>query len=350
MNSSALRLAILISVLLHLGLGLFFYLWHFGEFLQPAEDIANVDFIQLPVPSMVEPDLPKAADAAGAQTLKRPARKRRTPAPAPEVVLPLSPAPQSETIVWPAVLDSLLAVADSVARLPQVASYSVPEFFPVPIPLVPFKEYPKRKRPTLFPMEKLSGNPGVYTDRAAEEQYRRGSGQGMQPGNLLGLAAEGMKALEKALNKNKVPPPPRIRKMPTREEMAALCAIWAKEEPTEHDIYKDLAGDIKLTADDLHAVLDGLVQQGLLEQEITSPRHEFTFVTPFGNQKVEMSRLNTLNRVYRYHSLIDRDHMMRYLQAAHYYVSTAARPDSAALCGAIRSHIQQLLQLPENQP
>ena len=33
--------------------------------------------------------------------------------------------------------------------------------------------------------------------------------------------------------------------------------IWTREEPTEYDIYHDLDADIKLTADDLHQLLDG---------------------------------------------------------------------------------------------
>lgn len=342
MNSHTLRLAVLLSALFHFGLGLFFYYWHFKTAPPAAEETADVAFFELPIPRMPEPALPRVTAGDGAVHIKRRERQQQTPAQAPEIVLPETAVPATETIVWPAELDSLLAIADSVAGAPQVASYSVPYFFPVPIPLAPYREERKPRRPAPFPMERLTWNPGAYTDRAAEEQRRR-SGVNQGPVDLGALAAKGVQALQKALNKAKVRPP-RIRKMPSREEMAALCAVWKMEEPTEHDIYKDLDPLLQLTAEDLHRVLSGLVDQGLLDQEIISPRNEFTLMTPLGSKGVEMSRLNVLNRVYRYHSRIDQDHMMRYLQAAHYYVSTTARPDSAALCAEIRGHIRQLIE------
>ena len=316
MKLNTLRLAFLLSTLFHLGLGLFFYFWRFNSSGATIEETAEVAFIELP--EIIEPALPEVQKTARVESdeLADTEQREASKIEAPVMLPPLTAESGDETIIWPAALDSLLAVADSVARTAQLATYSVPEFFPAPIPLVPYREYPK-KRPTMFPMEKLSGNPGAYADRAAEEQYRRGGGSGQQPGNLLALVSEGVKALEKALNKNKTVAPPRIRKVPTREEMAALRSIWSREEATEHDIYKDLDDDIKLTAEDLHRVLQGLVEQGMLEQQIISPRHEFTFMTPLGAQKVEMNRLNVLNRVYRYQSRIDKEHMMRFLQAAH---------------------------------
>ncbi|HOC88292.1 MAG TPA: hypothetical protein PKI90_02000 [bacterium] len=342
MNSNYLRLATLISLLFHLGLGLFFYLWRFEQTALPSEEVADVAFIELPEPITAEPVLPESAETGEALVTERPAPGpvAETPILIPE--LPLTTAAGEETIIWPAHLDSLLAMADSVARTRQLSANSVPEFYPVPIPLVPYREE-RKKRPTLFPLERLSGQPGAYPDRAAEEQYRRGTGGYQQPIDLMALAAKGVQALEKAIGKDKIPPPPRLRRVPTREELAALCVIWARAEPTETDIYRDLDTEIKLTADDLHSVLDGLVRQGLLEQEIVSPRQEFTFMTPLGGKGVEMKRLNLLNREYRYRSRIDQEHMMRFLQAAHYYVSATSRPDSAALTSQIRGHIQQLL-------
>ncbi len=333
----------LISTLFHLGLGLFFYFWRFRSTSSAMEETAEVAFYELPVPKMPEPLLPRMTPGDGAAQLKHRERRQERPEQLPEIVLPETAAPAAGTVVWPAELDSLLAMADSVASAPRVASYSVPDFFPVPIPLTPYREERKPRRPAPFPMERLTWNPGAFTDRADEEQRRR-SGVGQGPVDLGALAAKGVQALEKALNRDKIPPPPRIRRMPSREEIAALCAIWKMEEPTEHDIYKDLDPQLLLTAEDLHRVLSGLVDQGLLDQEIISPRHEFTFMTPLGGKGVEMSRLNALNRVYRYSSRIDQDHMMRYLQAANYYISTTTRPDSAALCAEIRGHIRKLLE------
>jgi len=349
MNSRTLRLAVLFSALFHLGLVLFFYYWRFTYTAPAAEETADVEFLKQLVPQLPEPVLPRVTANTGARQVKRQEGRSHPAVTAPEIVLPTSQAPASGTVIWPAELDSLLAVADSVAGARQVATYSVPDFFPVPIPLVPYREERKPRRPVLFPMERLTWDPGAFTDRAAEEQ-RRSSGSGAGPVDLAALAARGVQALEKALKKDRVPPPPRIRKMPSREEMAALCAIWKMPEPTEHDIYKDLDPGLQLTAEDLHRVLSGLVDQGLLNQEIISPRNEFTFMTPLGSKGVEMSRLNVLNRVYRYHSRIDQEHMMRYLQAAHYYISTTARPDSAALCAEIRGHIRQIMELAPASP
>jgi len=343
MKSNYLRLATLLSLLLHLGLGLFFYFWRLNQAAPTAGEAADVAFIELPEPLPAEPVLPESRESSEELVTERPTPGPVEEAPILAPELPVSAAAGEETIIWPAHLDSLLAIADSVARTRQLSSNSVPEFFPAPIPLVPYREERRKKRPTLFPLDRMTGHPGAYTDRAAEEQYRRGTGGGQQPVDLTALAAAGVKALGKALGTEKVPPPPRLRKVPTREEMAALCVIWTREEPTEYDIYHDLDADIKLTADDLHQLLDGLVHQGLLEQEIVSPRNEFTFMTPLGGKGIEMSRLNALNRVYRYRSRIDQEHMMRFLQAAHYYVSATSRPDSAAITSQIRGHIQKLL-------
>ncbi len=342
MKLNYLRLATLLSLLLHLGLGLLFYIWRLDRAAPAANEAADVAFIELPEPLPAEPVLPESREHGERLVTERPSPGPVEDAPVLAPVLPASSAAGEETIIWPAHLDSLLAMADSVARTRQLSSNSVPDFFPVPIPLIPFREERPKKRPTLFPLERMKGHPGAYTDRAAEEQYRRGTGS-QQPVDLTALAAAGVKALGKALGKEKVPPPPRLRKVPSREEMAALCVIWSREEPTEHDIYRELDADLRLTADDLHQLLDGLVQQGLLEQEIISPRNEFTFMTPLGGKGIEMSRLNALNRVYRYRSRIDQEHMMRFLQAAQYYVSATSRPDSAALTSQIRGHIQKLL-------
>ncbi len=328
MNARSLRLAVLISLLFHLGLGLFFYIWRLDSSPARSENEADVAFLA-PFPQQpIAPLVPQP---------------RKTAAPrAPS--LPVAAEPVAETIAVPERLDSLLMAAESTwVSLPQ--SYAtVPEFFPVPIPLIKFTDSAKRK-PTLFPLEKLSGSPGKFTDRAAEDQFRRSSGS-QQGVDLAGLAAQGLKALEKVLNKTQDPPPPRLRRVPTREEMAALCAIWSRGTPTEREIYQGISTEIRLTAEGLHAVLDGLVAQGLLQQEIISPRHEFTFQSPLGSKGVEMSRMNILNRVYRYHSRIDQAHMMRFLQAAHYYVGSSARSDSAAIRREIRAHISQLLEIP----
>jgi hypothetical protein len=347
MNSRTLQTALIVSLVFHLGLLLFFVLWHFQESLSAPEDEADVAFYQASLLEEVALPVQRPLQKSESITALKPAPPKPQAAMRPAAPPVALPPLENETIqdqeseVIPAIIDSLLAAADSAGVLMPQMSITDPSFFPVPLPLIPFKET-RKKRMTMFPMERPKGQPGAYVDRAAEEQYR-GSGRNPQPANLLALAAQGLQALEKKLNK-KAEPPPRLHKLPTREEMAALVVIYAKGEPTEHDIYAGIGNEIKLTADDLHAVLEGLVQQGILTQEIISPQNQFTFVTPFGSQGVELSRSNIRNRVYRYRSCIDQGHMMRFLQAAHYYVGTTARSDTAMLRREIRAKILQLLQ------
>lgn len=346
MKSRALPTAVLISLLFHLGLMLVFVLWRLqGSWQERVEEADVVFFTQVPLTAV---SLPLQRPAPRRETIPALTPEKEKPRQEPQSVTPVvelpSIAPEvidGESVIIPAIIDSLLAAADSAGVLMPRLSITDPAFFPVPIPLIPYRETRKR-RMTMFPLERPRGDPGAWVDRAAEEQYRV-AGRNPQPGNLLALAAEGIKALEKRLNK-KGEPPPRLRKLPSREEMAALAVIYAKGEPTEHEIYAELGREIKLTADDLHLVLDGLVQQGILTQEIISPQHQFTFVTPFGSQGVELSRANLRNRVYRYHTRIDQEHMMRFLQAAHYFVGTTARADTALLRREIRTKMLQLLQ------
>ena len=346
MKSRALPTAILVSLLFHLGLMLVFVLWRFqGSWQERLEEADVVFFAEVPLASVALPlqrPVPRK-ETIPALTPEKEKPRQEAPSVAPMVELPAAAEEliEAESVIIPAIIDSLLAAADSAGVLMPQLSITDPAFFPVPIPLVPYRETRKR-RMTMFPLERPRGDPGAYVDRAAEEQYR-GAGRNPQPGNLLALAAEGIKALEKKLNK-KGEPPPRLRKLPSREEMAALVVIYAKGEPTEHEIYAEMGQEIKLTADDLHTVLDGLVQQGILTQEIISPQHQFTFVTPFGNQGIELSRNNLRNRVYRYRTRIDQEHMMRFLQAAHYFVGTTARADTALLRREIRVKMLQLLQ------
>lgn len=117
------------------------------------------------------------------------------------------------------------------------------------------------------------------------------------------------------LNLKPRPGPPSLNFIPTREELSVLNSVWTKSEITDQQVYADLDTSVKLTAVDVNQVLKGLEAKGLLTLELISPRNELTILTPFGAMPVEMSPTNLRNRVYRYKSLVDRQHMMRYLQA-----------------------------------
>ncbi|MBN2356373.1 hypothetical protein JXO59_09685, partial [candidate division KSB1 bacterium] len=112
--------------------------------------------------------------------------------------------------------------------------------------------------------------------------------------------------------------PVRIKSIPSEKEVAALAAIYDLGQPTQVDIYAQLNSSIHMTAQDLDAVLTELVQKGWLQRQMISPRNELLFITPAGNVGVEKSALNRRNRVYRYTSVIDRNHLMNFLQAQLY--------------------------------
>lgn len=117
------------------------------------------------------------------------------------------------------------------------------------------------------------------------------------------------------LNPKPAPGPPTLHFIPSQEELNVLNSVWTQKEISDRQVYANLDTSVRLTAVDVNQVLKKLESKGVLTSELISPRNEFTFLTPFGGLPVEMSATNLRNRVYRYKSLVDRRHMMRYLQA-----------------------------------
>ncbi len=107
------------------------------------------------------------------------------------------------------------------------------------------------------------------------------------------------------------PLPLREYVIPTRQEIDLLEILWAKEDVMDTTIYSCLDTTIKMTFMDLKQILDGMVQKGLVSRRIVSPRNEFNL---FG-WLIEMSPTNVRNRIYEYHSNVDRELMRKFVDA-----------------------------------
>ncbi len=103
--------------------------------------------------------------------------------------------------------------------------------------------------------------------------------------------------------------------LPSREEMAVLEILWAKEHVQDTTIYSCLDTVLNITMMDLNQLLEGMTRKGLVSRKIVSPRNEFN---AFG-VLIEMSPQNRRNRVYEYRSLVDKE-LMRSFIDAHYYL------------------------------
>lgn len=123
------------------------------------------------------------------------------------------------------------------------------------------------------------------------------------------------RAIAQQLKSPEKPRPVTLRFVPSDAELAVLQTIWNQGSITDQAVYANLDTSIKLTAVDVNGILKGLEEKGLLTSELISPRDEFTFASPLGSVGIEKSATNRRNRVYRYKPLVDRKHMIRYLQA-----------------------------------
>ncbi len=99
--------------------------------------------------------------------------------------------------------------------------------------------------------------------------------------------------------------------IPTRAELDVLEVLWAKEEVQDTTIYTCLDTTMNITMLDLNKLLEGMARKGFVSRKIVSPRNEFNV---FGNL-IEMSPKNRRNRVYEYHTLVDRDLMRTFIDA-----------------------------------
>jgi hypothetical protein len=99
--------------------------------------------------------------------------------------------------------------------------------------------------------------------------------------------------------------------LPNRAELEVLDILWAKEDVQDTTIYSCLDTVLNITMMDLNQLLEGMTRKGLVSRKIVSPRNEFN---AFG-VLIEMSPTNRRNRIYEYHTLVDRELMQSFIDA-----------------------------------
>ncbi len=99
--------------------------------------------------------------------------------------------------------------------------------------------------------------------------------------------------------------------IPSRAELGILEILWAKEDVQDTTIYSCLDTVMNITMMDLNQLLEGMTRKGFVSRKIVSPRNEFN---AFG-VLIEMSSKNRRNRVYEYHTLVDRELMRSFIDA-----------------------------------
>jgi predicted transcriptional regulator len=105
--------------------------------------------------------------------------------------------------------------------------------------------------------------------------------------------------------------------LPTKDEYEVLRILWLKEDVMDTTIYSCVDSSMNVTYSGLSRILDDMTRKGLVVRQQVSPRFEFNaFGVP-----IEMSRKNIRNKVYAYHSLVDREKLKHFIDAAQYEVS-----------------------------
>jgi len=110
------------------------------------------------------------------------------------------------------------------------------------------------------------------------------------------------------------PLPARNYLIPTRPELEILEIIWTKQDVQDTTIYSCLDTTLNILMEDLNHLLEKMVRKGFVGRKIVSPRNEFNL---FGNL-IEMSPTNRRNRIYEYHSLVNRNLMRTFIDANYF--------------------------------
>ncbi|HPG38635.1 MAG TPA: hypothetical protein PLP19_12350 [bacterium] len=187
---------------------------------------------------------------------------------------------------------------------------------------------------------------GVQNYNNVQDQIiRQSSGHPQQTVGVLGLLQQGAKELGKALGVTKEPGPVHLDFIPEAKELQALNVIWQNRQATDVMIYASFDTCLKVTAEDLRKILDGLVEKGLLEKKIVSPRDEFTFFGLTGDSGIEMNKTNRRNRVYEYTPLLGKEEMRDYLNAVLYQQKLAAQDSTGKGQEPVFPDIQSLLDI-----
>lgn len=102
--------------------------------------------------------------------------------------------------------------------------------------------------------------------------------------------------------------------LPDRREFEILELLWAKENVTDTTLYSCLDTTMHVTFGQLNRILAEMVKKKLVSRKIVSPRNEFNLY----GVMIEMSIKNRRNRVYEYHSRVDREMMKKFIDANAY--------------------------------
>ena len=99
--------------------------------------------------------------------------------------------------------------------------------------------------------------------------------------------------------------------IPTRAELDVLEILWTKEDVQDTTIYSCLDTTLNIMMLELNQLLEGMTRKRFVSRKIVSPRNEFN---AFG-VLIEMSPMNRRNRIYEYHTLVDRELMRSFIDA-----------------------------------
>ncbi len=187
---------------------------------------------------------------------------------------------------------------------------------------------------------------GVQNYNNVQEQiYRQSSGHPQPSVSVPGLIHKGVKELSKVLGVTKEPGPVHLNFIPDKKELQALNVIWQNQGATDIMIYATFDTSFKVTAEDLHKIMDGLVDKGLLKKKIVSPRNEFTFFGLTGDSGIEMSNANRRNRIFEYTPLLGKEEMRDYLNAILYQQKLALQDSTQKSQECVFFDIQSLIDI-----
>ncbi len=101
--------------------------------------------------------------------------------------------------------------------------------------------------------------------------------------------------------------------LPTLQELDILKILWDKGDLADTTIYLNLDSTYK-TMEDVNRLLNVMRDKGMLSRQQMSPANELTVGVLLLSTKIEMSQMNRLNRVYQYHSRIEKDLMQKFIR------------------------------------
>lgn len=181
--------------------------------------------------------------------------------------------------------------------------------------------------------------PWSYGDKIDKDIYQRNLGH-PKPVPLSDLLKAGADYLAKRLNRKEKKP--RLKRIPTEAELRALKVVWDQGAATDEQIYAEMDSSVKITAQQLNAILANLADEGLVSRKIVSPRNEFTIGLPFKGISIEMSELNRKNRIFHYKPRISREEMLKFLNAVLYQIENGERSKTSRDSTQIRK-LQKLV-------